>query len=121
LGTGLVDALRGGTSGKPAAATVREAVADLKVHVGVRQELLGRRFRSSRVVPGSEHPDPKPPAPTRPVVRTGAVTTEAPVPEDNGHAATTGTNKISNTPSSDTPTNTPPLAAEPTDTVVATL
>ncbi|MDT7583945.1 MAG: hypothetical protein QOE32_1495, partial [Pseudonocardiales bacterium] len=96
------------------------------VHVGVRQELLGRRFRSSRVVPGSEHPDPKPPAPTRPVARTAAVTTEAPVaeapvPEDNGHAATTGTNKISNTPSSDTPTNTPPLAAEPTDTVVATL
>jgi flavin-dependent dehydrogenase len=131
LGTGLVDALRGGTSGKPAAATMREAVADLKVHVGVRQELLGRRFRSSRVVPGSEHPDPKPPAPTRPVARTVAVTTEAPVHEapvheDNGHAATTGMHKISNTPSSDTPSsdtpsNTPPLAAEPTDTVVATL
>jgi hypothetical protein len=121
LGTGLVDALRGGTSGKPAVTTVREAVADLKVHVGVRQELLGRRFRSSRVVPGSEHPDPKPPAPTRPVTRTEAVTAAAPVPEDTGRPTTTGTNKISNIPISDSPTNTPPLAAEPTDTVVATL
>ncbi|MDT7656837.1 MAG: hypothetical protein QOF38_1552, partial [Pseudonocardiales bacterium] len=44
-----------------------------------------------------------------------------PVPEDRGRAATTGTNKISNTPTDDSPTNTPPLAAEPTDTVVATL
>jgi flavin-dependent dehydrogenase len=64
LGGGLLDAVRRGT-GSSASATAREALADLKVHLGVRQELRGRRFRSSRVVPGSEHPDPKPPAPSR--------------------------------------------------------
>ncbi|WP_169736880.1 NAD(P)/FAD-dependent oxidoreductase [Pseudonocardia spinosispora] len=66
---GLSDALRRGTGGEPVGATVRGAIADLKVHLGVRQELLGRRFRYSGVVVGSEHPDPKPPAPTRPVAR----------------------------------------------------
>lgn len=65
LVTGLADALVRGTEGAGGAgrmATVRSAVADLKVHIGVRQDLLGRRFRSARLVPGSDHPDPKPPA-----------------------------------------------------------
>jgi hypothetical protein len=65
LVTGLADALVRGTEGSGGAgrvATVRSAVADLKVHIGVRQDLLGRRFRSARLVPGSDHPDPKPPA-----------------------------------------------------------
>ncbi|HEY1973833.1 MAG TPA: FAD-dependent oxidoreductase [Pseudonocardia sp.] len=69
LVTGLADALRRGTGGDSVAATTREALADLKVHLGVRQDLLGRRFRSSRVVPGSEHPDPQAPARSRAISR----------------------------------------------------
>ncbi len=61
LVTGLGDALLRRT-GASLAGTTSEALADLKVHLGVRQELLGRRFRSSRIVPGSDHPDPQPPA-----------------------------------------------------------
>ncbi len=41
---------------------VHEAVEDLRVHLRVRAEMRGRRFRSSRLVPGSERPDPRPPA-----------------------------------------------------------
>jgi flavin-dependent dehydrogenase len=61
LVTGLADALRRGT-GTGRGDTVRDAVADLRVHLGIRHDLLGRRFRSTRTVPGSEHPDPNPPA-----------------------------------------------------------
>jgi menaquinone-9 beta-reductase len=38
-----------------------DAMGELGIHVRVRQELLGKRFRSSRLVPGVEHPDPQPP------------------------------------------------------------
>jgi hypothetical protein len=62
LVTGLADALVRGTGDSSPVDTVRSAVADLRVHIGVRQDLLGRRFRSSRLVPGSDHPDPRPPA-----------------------------------------------------------
>jgi flavin-dependent dehydrogenase len=60
LVTGLADALVRGTGGGRAE-TARDAVAELKIHLGVRRELLGRRFRSSQVVPGSDHPGPCPP------------------------------------------------------------
>jgi menaquinone-9 beta-reductase len=72
MGAGLAGALRRGTSGAPALPTTRAALDELRVHLGVRQELLGRRFRSSRVVPGSEHPDPRPPAPSRVIARVDA-------------------------------------------------
>ena len=62
MAAGLVGALRRRTGGNPSATIVREALADLKVHLRVRQELHGRRFRSSVPVVGSEHPDPRPPA-----------------------------------------------------------
>jgi len=88
--------VRRGTGGQPVPTTVREAVADLRTHLNVRQDLLGRRFRSTRVVRGSEHPDPRPPAPTRPVARAE-------------EAATNGST-VDLSPRTD---------AEPTDTVVA--
>jgi hypothetical protein len=75
LVTGLADALVRGTGGSDRVGTVRSAVADLRVHIGVRQDLLGRRFRSSRLVPGSDHPDPRPPA--LPKTRTVASVAEA--------------------------------------------
>jgi flavin-dependent dehydrogenase len=69
LVTGLADALRRGTGQDSVAGTTRDALADLRVHLEVRQELLGRRFRSARAVPGSEHPDPQPPARSRAIGR----------------------------------------------------
>jgi flavin-dependent dehydrogenase len=62
MAAGLVGALRRRTGGNPPATIAREALEDLKVHLRVRQELHGRRFRSSVPVVGSEHPDPRPPA-----------------------------------------------------------
>lgn len=89
LVTGLADALlrgTGGTGGADRVRTVRSAVADLKVHLGVRQDLLGRRFRSSRLVPGSDHPDPRPPA--LPKTRTVASVAEAAAAGTNSPAGT---------------------------------
>ena len=105
LVTGLADAVRRGTGGQPVPTTVREAVADLRTHLNVRQDLLGRRFRSTRVVPGSEHPDPRPPAPTRPVARNDSSVAEPPPTSTD---STTDTTNLSPRP-----------VAEPTDTVVA--
>jgi len=106
LVTGLADAVRRGTGDQPLPTKVREAVADLRIHLNVRQDLLGRRFRSTRVVPGSEHPDPRPPAPTRPVARAD------------------GTDGTIHEPPTSTPDLSPPAAAQPpaaapTETVVA--
>jgi flavin-dependent dehydrogenase len=69
LATGLADALRRGTGGSRGT-VLREAVSELVVQLRVRAELHGRHFRSSRPVPGSEHPHarpPEPPAVRRPV------------------------------------------------------
>ncbi len=58
----------------------RDAFAELGVHVRVRQELLGQRFRSSRLLPGVEHPDPQAPVhrPTPHRERTTVLTTSIP-------------------------------------------
>ena len=66
---GLAGALRRGTGGKPSATIAREALEELKVHLRVRQELHGKRFRSTRLVAGSEWPDARPPAYRAPVSR----------------------------------------------------
>jgi 2-polyprenyl-6-methoxyphenol hydroxylase-like FAD-dependent oxidoreductase len=65
---GLADALRRRGHGSPRR-VVPDALADLRTHLGVRTEARGGRFRSTRVVAGSEHPDATPPpAPVPPAV-----------------------------------------------------
>ncbi|HYF24664.1 MAG TPA: FAD-dependent monooxygenase [Baekduia sp.] len=49
----------------PATAVVRDAVEDLGVQLRVRAELRRDAFRSSRLLPGSDHPEPHPPEPPR--------------------------------------------------------
>ncbi|MGQ0482255.1 MAG: NAD(P)/FAD-dependent oxidoreductase [Pseudonocardia sp.] len=72
---GLADALRRRTGDSPGA-TVRLALDDLRVHLALRQDLLGRRFRSARLVPGSDHPDPRPPTLPRGGANPAGVTNE---------------------------------------------
>lgn len=73
--------LAGGLAGAvarhgPGPHLISEAFADLRVHLGVRTEIRGRSFRSTRHLPGSEHPDPRPPALPR-AARATASTPEA--------------------------------------------
>lgn len=58
---GLADELRTHNSGQPPAAVIKDALQELRIHLSVRHELLGRRFRSTQLVPGSDHPNPEPP------------------------------------------------------------
>jgi flavin-dependent dehydrogenase len=66
LATGLAGALRRGSP----AQTLRDGLADLRIHLDIRRDLHAHRFRSTRLVAGSDHPDPRPPAPPRPVPTT---------------------------------------------------
>ncbi|GAA5152312.1 hypothetical protein GCM10023321_20780 [Pseudonocardia eucalypti] len=60
IALGLADALRHDAGRDPAGLT-RDALAELKIHLEVRRERRARRFRSTRLVPGSDHPNPEPP------------------------------------------------------------
>lgn len=55
-------AFRRGTGASPRPTMLREAVAELTVHLRVRQEIRAGKFRSTRLINGSEWPDAQPPA-----------------------------------------------------------
>jgi len=62
MGAGLVSAMARPRAERSEGLSLRHTVRDLKVHLGVRGELLSRRFRSHVLVSGSEHPHAEPPA-----------------------------------------------------------
>jgi hypothetical protein len=47
---------------------LREAVDELKIHLRVRQEIRAGKFRSTRLINGSDWPDAQPPAYRAPTV-----------------------------------------------------
>ncbi|HVE27968.1 MAG TPA: FAD-dependent monooxygenase [Sporichthya sp.] len=55
-------AFRRGTGASPRPTMLRDAVQELRVHLRVRQEIRAGRFRSTRLINGSEWPDAQPPA-----------------------------------------------------------
>jgi flavin-dependent dehydrogenase len=70
-------AFRRGTGASPRPRMLREAVDELKIHLRVRQEIRAGKFRSTRLINGSEWPDAQPPA-YRP---SGGGDTPAPKPD----------------------------------------
>ncbi len=57
---GLLAAIGRGSHGPPTR-LVADALPQLRTHIGIRTEALAGRFRSTRLVPGSDHPHPHPP------------------------------------------------------------
>jgi hypothetical protein len=62
LSMGLLSAVAQPKAKRPKGLSIEHTVRDVKVHLGVRRELLSRRFRSHVVVSGSEHANAEPPA-----------------------------------------------------------
>ncbi|WLP89936.1 NAD(P)/FAD-dependent oxidoreductase [Gordonia sp. NB41Y] len=56
----------------------RRLLRDFRVQLQVRAELAGKRFRSTTLIPGSDHPDPEPPKPVRQPSRVKSSTREQP-------------------------------------------
>lgn len=86
LTRGLVDAIAHDLRHEPGALpeTLRSAAADLRTDLLVRAELRARRFRSTRRIPGSEHPGwtwPEPPRRQAAVPATPASAPPASPPE----------------------------------------
>ncbi|HZZ51098.1 MAG TPA: NAD(P)/FAD-dependent oxidoreductase [Pseudonocardia sp.] len=77
MGTGLIDALRRREI-SPGQLT-RDALGELTVQLRARRDILSARFRSTRLVPGSDHPDPHPPVPSRAIPR---------IPDPDSHLET---------------------------------
>lgn len=77
MGTGLIDALRRREIA-PGDLT-RTAVGELIVQLRARRDILSGQFRSTRLVPGSDHPDPHPPVPSRAIPR---------IPDSDSHLET---------------------------------
>jgi flavin-dependent dehydrogenase len=89
---GLVSAMARPHAERPEGLSLKHTVRDLKVHLGVRKELLSRRFRSHVLVSGSEHANAEPPAyraAARPAGRTRTTRDERPAtpPDPSGAGA----------------------------------
>lgn len=76
LSAGLLAAMAHPRGERPEGLTWKHTKRDLRVHLGVRKELLSRRFRSHVLVADSEHPGAEPP----PYRGSGAKTAARPQP-----------------------------------------
>jgi hypothetical protein len=97
MSMGLLSAVARPKAERPEGLSMEHTLRDLRVHLGVRRELLSRRFRSHVVVSGSEHANAEPPA-----YRAGTAASAKPAraagkprPTPGGTPATNSTNQPS--------------------------
>jgi hypothetical protein len=116
MSMGLLSAVARPKTQRPDGLSMAHTLRDLRVHLGVRRELLSRRFRSHVVVSGSEHANAEPPA-----YRAGSASASKPRPTNSitatGTASETGSGKPAHpargprpTPNGDSVPTNPPTA-----------
>lgn len=84
LGIGVVESLRAWGRDLATSQSRRRLLRDFRVQAQVRAELAGKRFRSTMLVPGSDHPSPEPPRPVRQLARVETPAAEPTQPEGAG-------------------------------------
>jgi flavin-dependent dehydrogenase len=99
---GLLSAMARPRAERPEGLSWQHTKRDLRVHLGVRKELLSRRFRSHVLVADSEHPYAEPPAyrasGASPAARTRPTRDKKPAAARNGSDDTTTTATSPGTP-----------------------
>jgi flavin-dependent dehydrogenase len=118
LTTGLLGAVARPKAERAHGLSMEHTMRDLRVHLGVRRELLSRRFRSHVVVSGSEHANAEPPT-----YRPGAAASKArPATSDTSSATASDTGSARPARPARNPrpsTNGDSTANQPTDTTPA--